>query len=89
MIEIYVVIYIKKLVVGIYIACHALQISLVVSWRSRDDPFLKIADAGSRDFDASILSLDFASFLVILESFSYLDLSVDAMAQFRNKKFPL
>lgn len=80
---------IQKLVVEIYLACHALQISLVVSWRSREDPLLQLADAGSRDFDASSFSLDFASFLVILESFSYLDLSVDAMAQFWNKKFPL
>ena len=80
---------IQKLVVEVFLACHSLQIFLVVSWRSRDDPLLQVADAGSRDFDGSSYSLDFSSFLVVLESFSYLNLSVDAMAQAWNKKFPL
>ena len=79
---------IHKLVVEIFLSCHAHQILLTVSWRSRDDPLLQIADSGSRDFDGSSFSLDFSSFLVILESFSHVHLSVDAMAQSWNKKFP-
>ena len=61
---------------------HKLRIILVVSWRSRNDPLLQIADSGSLDFDDSSFSLDFNSFLVIMDSFGYLNLSLDAMAQF-------
>ena len=78
---------IHKLVVDIFLACHALQISLTVSWRSRDDPLLQLADAG-RDFDGSSYSLDFSSSLILLESFSHVNLTVDAMAQSWNRKLP-
>ena len=80
---------IHRMVVDIFLSCRSHRILLNVSWRSRDDPRLQIADAGSRDFDGSSFSLDFASFSVILEAFSHVNLSVDAMAQFWNKKFPL
>ena len=79
---------IHALVVDVFLSCRSLRILLTVSWRSRSDPLLQIADTGSRDFDGSSVSLDFASFSVILEAFSHVDLSVDAMAQFWNKKFP-
>ena len=62
---------------------------MLVSWRSRNDTRLQIADSGSRDFDGSSFSLDFSSFSVIFEAFAHVNLSVDAMAQFWNKKFPL
>ena len=80
---------IHRLVVDIFLSCRTHGILLTVSWRSRNDPLLQIADAGSRDFDGSSFGLDFASFSVILEAFSHVNLSVDAMAQFWNKKFPL
>ena len=80
---------IHRMVVDIFLSCRSHGISLNGSWRSRDDPLLQIADAGSKDFDGSSFSLDFDSFSVVLEAFSYVNLSVDAMAQFWNKKFPL
>ena len=79
---------IHKLVVDIFLACHALQISLTVSWRSRDNPLLQLADAGSRDFDGSSYSLDFSSSSIVMEAFSHVNLTVDAMAQSWNKKLP-
>ena len=80
---------IHGLVVDVFLSCRTHRILLTVSWKSRDDPLLQIADTGSRDFDGSSISLDFASFSVILEAFSHVDLTVDAMAQFWNRKFPL
>ena len=74
--------------VDIFLSCHSHQISLTVSWRSRDDPLLQIADAGSRDFDGSSISLDFSSSLILMEAFSHVNLTIDAMAQSWNKKFP-
>ena len=75
--------------VEIFLSCHQHQTHLSVSWRFRDHPLLQIADSGSRDFDGSSVSLDFDSFAVILNAFSHVHLSVDAMAQNWNKKFPL
>ena len=80
---------IQKLVVDIFLACHSLKIFLVVSWRSRNDPLLQIADSGSRDFDPASFSLDFSSFMVIMDSSAEVDISVDAMAQFWIMTFPL
>ena len=71
---------IHRLVVDIFLSCRTHGILLTVSWRSRNDPLLQIADAGSRDFDGSSFGLDFASFSVILDAFSHVNLTVDAKA---------
>ena len=70
----------------IFLNCRKWDVRLVVEWRSRDDPLLKIADVGSKDFDDSCYSLDFESFSALMDFFSHLRLDVDAMAHDWNKK---
>ena len=79
---------IHKRVVDIFLSCHSHQISLTVSWRSRDDPLLQISDSGSRNFDGSSFSLDFSSSSILMEACSHVNLTIDAMAQSWNKNLP-
>ena len=40
----------QKMVKNIFRNCKKWNVRLVVEWRSREDPLLKIADVGSKDF---------------------------------------
>ena len=75
-----------EMVTSIFLRCRALQIKLVVEWRSREDPLLKHADEGSRKFDQSSFSLNFESFASLFQHFVDLVLEVDCMAENWNKK---
>ena len=65
--------------------CRRLNITLFVEWRSRDDPFLVHADFGSRMFDQSSYSLDYDSFMAMVEFFNF-HLDVDGFADHWNRK---
>ena len=70
----------------LFMRCRQLNITLLVEWRSREDPYLVHADLGSKLFDPSSFSLDFNSFAALLEYFSHLHLDVDCMAEHWNRK---
>ena len=62
----------QKMVKNIFRNCKKWNVRLVVEWRSREDPLLKIADVGSKHFDDSCFSLNFDSFSALMDYFSYL-----------------
>ena len=76
----------QEIVLSLFHRCRQLNITLLVEWRSREDPLLVHADLGSKMFDQSSFSLDFSSFGAILEFFSHLPLDVDCMAESWNRK---
>ena len=77
--------HLQNLALEIYEACKKKRIKLSVEWRSREDAFLVHADTGSKSFDSSAYSLNFNSFMVILNFFE-MDFHVDCMANGWNKK---
>ena len=78
----------QDMVVSIYRKCKEFNVTLLVEWRSREDPLIQVADQGSRLFDESSYSLNHESFMFLLEHFRYLPLDVDCMSQKEYKKFP-
>ena len=76
----------QDMVVAILKKCKELNLTLLVEWRSREDPLIKHADEGSRLFDQSSYSLNFKSFAFLLSHFNYLPLEVDCMSQKEFKK---
>ena len=75
-----------QIALDIFHACKEKKIRLTVEWKPRDHPLLQHADFGSKSFDESAYSLDFNSFLVILEFFNNVTIDVDVMANDWNKK---
>ena len=63
-----------SIAVALYMKCGELNITLLVEWRSRDDPLIAFADVGSRLFDESSYSLDFNSFMRLVEAFPHVSL---------------
>ena len=78
--------HLQKIAVEIFQACKAKNIHLTLEWRPRDDELVRIADQGSKSFDPSAVSLDFDSFIKILEFISPQEISVDCMANEWNRK---
>ena len=76
----------QDIALNLYLRCKQLNITLMVEWRSREDPLLVHADIGSKLFDQSSFSLDFSSFSAVLEFFNFLQLDVDCMAESWNRK---
>ena len=77
--------HLQDIAVNIFEACKKKEIELIVEWRSREHPLLQHADLGSKSFDLAAFSLDFQSFLVILEYFNF-SIQVDCMSNFWNRK---
>ena len=75
-----------EIVLEIFHACKAMNIRLSVVWKPRDHPLLQHADLGSKSFDETAYSLDFSSFMVIMEYFNDVSIDVDAMANLWNRK---
>ena len=75
-----------EMAVDIYNKCRRFKVMLDVEWRPRTHYLLQLADEGSKSFDSSSVSLDFNSFGIILEYFPEVEIKVDAMAEFWNKK---
>ena len=75
-----------QIALEIFHACKEKKIRLSVEWKPRDHPLLQHADLGSKSFDESAYSLDFSSFLVILEYFNDVSIDIDVMANFWNRK---
>ena len=79
-------IHLLQIALEIFHACKEKKIRLSVEWKPRDHPLLQHADLGSKSFDESAYSLDFSSFLVILEYFNDVSIDIDVMANFWNRK---
>ena len=77
---------IHDVAMALYRRCRELNITLIVEWRSRDDPLIQLAFLGSRLFDESSYGLNFDSFWFLASSFSNLNCEVDCMAEVTNKK---
>ena len=77
--------HLQNLALEIVEACNLKRIKLLVEWRPRSDPLIQHADTGSKSFDTSAFSLNFNSFLIVLNFFE-MDLEVDTMANGWNKK---
>merc|ERR1711994_1052013 len=75
-----------EMAVDIYNKCKRFKVILDVEWRPRTHYLLQLADEGSKSFDSSSFSLDFNSFAIILEYFPEVEIKVDAMAEFWNRK---
>ena len=69
----------------IFHACREKQITLSVEWKSRQDVLIQHADFGSKSFDSSAVSLNFSSFMLIMNFFE-MELQVDCMANSWNRK---
>ena len=69
----------------IFKACREKKISLSVEWRPREDELIQLADLGSKSFDTSAVTLNFSSFMLILNFFG-IELQIDCMANGWNKK---
>ena len=69
------------MVVAIYRKCKEHDVTLLVEWKSREDPRIEVADLGSRLFDESSYSLNQESFAFLRHNFRHLPLAVDCMAQ--------
>ena len=76
----------QDMAISIYKKSRDFNFTLLVEWRSREDPLIKFADEGSRLFDQSSYGLNFESFLYVINYFGHLQLEVDCMAQEENKK---
>ena len=48
----------QQMAVDIFKRCRELNLTLLVEWRSREDPLIQYADEGSRLFDQSSYSLN-------------------------------
>ena len=70
---------------NIFEACKSKEITLIVEWKPREHPLLQHADLGSKSFDLAAYSLDFQSFVVILEYFEVW-IEVDCMSNYWNRK---
>ena len=77
--------HLQEIALKIFEACKSKEITLVVEWKPREHPLIKHADLGSKSFDLSAYSLDFESFIVILEFFGVW-IEVDCMSNFWNRK---
>ena len=77
--------HILQLALDIWEACKEKRIKLAVEWRPRTDALIVHADIGSKSFDESAYSLNYNSFLLILDFFG-LEIQIDTMAQGWNKK---
>ena len=78
--------HLQKLAVEIFQACKTKNINLTLGWRPRGDELVRIADQGSKSFDPSAVSLDFDSFVKILDFISPQEIAVDCMANEWNRK---
>ena len=47
--------------------CHKHDVKLIVTWVSRENQLLQIANTGSKSFDTNNFSLNFESFSVIID----------------------
>ena len=77
--------HLQKIALEIFEACKSKEITLIVEWKPREHPLLQHADLGSKSFDLAAYSLDFQSFLVILEFFNVW-IGVDCMSNYWNRK---
>ena len=75
-----------EIALDIFFDCKRKNIRFQVEWKPREHPWIQHADLGSKSFDPSSYSLDFNSFIIILEFFSEVSIDVDAMANFWNRK---
>ena len=78
--------HIQDLATEIFDICREKDIELILEWRSRNNPLLCWADEGSKSFDTSAFSLDFSSFLIVLQFISPASINVDTCANGWNKK---
>ena len=78
-------IHLLNIALDIFHACREKKISLSVEWRPREDQLIQHADIGSKSFDTSAVSLNFSSFMLILNFFG-LDIQIDCMANGWNRK---
>ena len=78
--------HLMQIALEIFFACKQKNIRLQVEWKPREHPWLQHADLGSKSFDSSSYSLDFNSFMIILEFFSEVSIDVDSMSNFWNRK---
>ena len=78
--------HIQEIATEIFETCRRRNIELKIEWRSRDNPLLSWADSGSKSFDSSAFSLDYSSFLKILEFIHPASINVDCCASSWNKK---
>ena len=75
----------QEIALNIFEACKSKEITLIVEWKPREHPLLQHADLGSKSFDLAAYSLDFQSFVVILEYFDVW-IEVDCMSNYWNRK---
>ena len=78
-------IHLLNVALDIFHACREKKISLSVEWRPREDQLIQIADLGSKSFDTNAVSLNFSSFMLILNFFG-IELQIDCMANGWNRK---
>ena len=64
----------QDMAISIYKKSRDFNFTLLVEWRSREDPLIKFADEGSRLFDQSSYGLNFESFLYVINYFGHLQL---------------
>ena len=73
------------LALKIFSACREKNINLTVEWRPRTNILLEHADMGSKSFDEAAYSLNFDSFMLVLNFFQ-VTIDVDVMSNYWNRK---
>ena len=77
--------HLMQLALKIFSACRQKKIDLFVEWRPRSNALLEHADLGSKSFDESAYSLNFDSFMLVLNFFQ-VTLEIDVMSNYWNRK---
>ena len=77
--------HLMHLALKIFSACRQKKIDLFVEWRPRNNILLEHADLGSKSFDESAYSLNFDSFMLVLNFFQ-VTIEIDVMSNYWNRK---
>lgn len=77
--------HLQDIALDIFHACREKRISLSVEWKPRSNELIQHADLGSKSFDTSAVTLNFSSFMLILNFFQ-MEIHVDCMANWWNRK---
>ena len=77
--------HLMHLALDIFSACREKKIDLIVEWRPRNHVLLEHADLGSKSFDEAAYSLNFDSFMLVLNFFQ-VSIQVDTFSNYWNRK---